>query len=45
MFIKKAREFTGLWVFDKWKGYTAIIIENIYQRVVDKSMTIHELLS
>lgn len=20
MFIKKAREFTGLWVFDKWKG-------------------------
>ena len=21
MFIKKAREFTGLWVFHKWKGY------------------------
>ena len=21
MFIKKTREFTGLWVFDKWKGY------------------------
>jgi len=21
MFIKKASEFTGLWVSDKWKGY------------------------
>jgi hypothetical protein len=20
LLIKKAREFTGLWVFDKWKG-------------------------
>jgi hypothetical protein len=20
LFTKKAREFTGLWVFDKWKG-------------------------
>jgi len=27
MFIKKAREFTGLCVFDKWKGYI-----NIYKQ-------------
>ena len=28
MFIKKAREFTGLWVFDKWKGYLNKSVKN-----------------
>jgi len=32
MFIKKAREFTGLCVFDKWKGYlsNSILLEKIH---------------
>jgi len=36
MFIKKASEFTGLWVFDKRKGYTTIVIENYYQKNFNK---------
>ena len=28
MVIKKAREFTGLWVFDKWKGYKCLHTKN-----------------
>ena len=45
MFIKKVREFTGLWVFDKWKGYTAIVIQNIYERVVFKYRTHYQIIS
>jgi len=44
MFIKKASEFTGLWVSDKWKGYTTIVIENFYQRIINKYMAHHQLL-
>jgi hypothetical protein len=40
MFIKKAREFTGLWVFDKWKGYlsNSVLLENpsYYQEITIK---------
>jgi len=28
--IKKAREFTGLWVFDKWKGYKCLQTKKLF---------------
>ena len=29
MLIKKAREFTGLWVSGKWKGYLTLLFNRI----------------
>jgi len=40
MFIKKAREFTGLWVFDKWKGYFTSTILLIWINPLNRTQVI-----